>query len=209
MQKICLFWDNSNIYHSAQRFAEEKQETKYAIRIQFENLFRVATVGRQVTRAYCVGSVPPELEEVWKQLEKQTRVKPELYERGKESGKEQGVDQCLQVSMLRCLHDIKPPEVAVLLTGDGAGYSDGTGFHADLERMYQSGWGIEVVSWNFACAVKLKTWASKVGSYICLEDFYDSVTFIEGGRKSRKPTLTNRRTSKPGTTLEVSTVPAA
>ena len=27
------------------------------------------------------------------------------------------------------------------MTGDGAGYDDGVGFHADMERMYAAGWG--------------------------------------------------------------------
>lgn len=97
-QSICLFWDNSNIFHSAQRECEKREGAmqRPSLRAQFDNLFRVATVGRQVTRAYCVGSVPPDLGAVWKRLTKDTGVKPELYERGGLSGKEQGVDQCLQ-----------------------------------------------------------------------------------------------------------------
>ena len=43
------------------------------------------------------------------------------------SGKEQGLDQCLQVHMLRAIHDCPTPQVAVLMTGDGAGYDDGVG----------------------------------------------------------------------------------
>lgn len=196
---VCIFWDNSNIFHSAQRAAEQREGllARKAVRVQFDNLFRVAAVGRKVTRAYCVGSVPPDLAQVWTQLEKKTGVKPELYERGKETGKEQGVDQCLQVWMLRCLADVRPPQIAVLLTGDGAGYADGAGFHADLERLHQAGWGIEVVSWDLACAGKLKTWASSVGVFVRLEDFYESVTFLEGGRQSKQPSLTRRATSTP------------
>lgn len=198
---ICLFWDNSNIYHSAQRCAEEREGTfaRRDVRIQFDNLFRVATVGRRVSKAFCVGSVPPELASVWRQLQKHTGIRPELYERGMGSGKEQGVDQCLQVWMLRCLADVHPPEVAVLLTGDGAGYADGAGFHADLERMHAAGWGIEVVSWNLACAGALKHWVSTAGTYTALEDYYDSVTFLEGSRTSKPPTMTKRVLAKPNT----------
>lgn len=196
---VCLFWDNSNIYLSAKRHAAlvEGALAKNHLRIQFENLYRVATVGRRVTKAYCVGSVPPELDEVWKRMRADTGIAPELYERGAQSRKEQGIDQCLQVWMLRALSDIAPPQVAVLLTGDGAGYTDGAGFHADLERMHQRGWGIEVVSWKLACAAKLKTWAETVGVYVALEDHYQSVTFVEGGRQSQAPNLKTRATAKP------------
>jgi len=34
-----------------------------------------------------------------------------------------------------------PPQVAVLLTGNGARYEEGAGFYADLERMAKAGWG--------------------------------------------------------------------
>jgi hypothetical protein len=43
--------------------------------------------------------------------------------------------------MLRALADASDPQIAVLLTGDGQGFEEGAGFHADLERMYQKGWG--------------------------------------------------------------------
>jgi hypothetical protein len=82
--------------------------------------------------------------------------------------------------------------VAVLLTGDGAGYDDGVGYHADLERLERAGWGIEVISWDNACAGKLKEWAGSVGVYVKLEDYYDSVTFIEGGRTARPLSLMSR-----------------
>lgn len=197
---VCLFWDNSNIFVAAKAVALEREPNAAKdIRIQFDHLFKIATMGRPLTRAYCVGSVPPDLELVWKRLTEATGVKPELYERGKESGKEQGVDQCLQVWMLRSLVDIVPPQTAVLLTGDGSGYSEGSGFHADMERLHKAGWGIEVVSWDIACAHALRRWASKVGSYVKLEDYYQSVTFAQGGRPSLKPKLTGRVISNPRT----------
>jgi hypothetical protein len=196
---VCLFWDNSNIYIGAKRAASTREGVLATapLRIHFDHLYKIATVGRKVARAYCVGSVPPELDAVWGRVKADTGVVPELYERGKDSGKEQGLDQCLQVWMLRALLDLQPPGVAVLLTGDGAGYDDGAGFHADLERMHKAGWGIEVVSWDGQCAKRLKTWAQDVGSYIKLEDHYEAVTFIEGGRRSKPPNLTRRPTAPP------------
>ena len=156
---------------------------EHGVRIQFDQLYELAHMRRPVERALCVGSVPPDLQQVWDRLS-ETGVQVELYERGAESGKEQGVDQCLQVHMLRALADARQPGVAVVLTGDGKGYADGVGFHADLERMANQGWGIEVLAWDAACANGLKTWAQKVGVYVPLEDYYEHITFIQHGRRS-------------------------
>ena len=198
MAAVHIFWDNSNIFIPARSIAGQRDGPmqEHAVRVQFDNMYRLASAGRDVNTAVCVGSVPPELEAVWDRLE-DAGVEIELYERGVGSGKEQGVDQCLQVHMLRALADAKEPAVAVLMTGDGAGYLDGAGFHADLERMAKKGWGIEVISWDIACNKRLKTWAQKEGVYIPLENYYQSVTFIEQGRHSKPVSLTNRPTAKP------------
>lgn len=196
---VYVFWDNSNIFISAQKAAALKESAmvKRDLRVQFDNLLKLAAAGRPVRKAYCVGSVPPELEAVWKKLTASTGIVPELFERGKGTGTEQSVDQALQVWMLRALADVRPPEVAVLLTGDGAGYDSGAGFRADLERMHKSGWGVEVVSWNHACNAKLKTWATTAGVYVPLEDHYESITFVEGLRKVKPINLTKRASAKP------------
>jgi hypothetical protein len=191
---VHIFWDNSNIFIPARYVAARREGTlqEERVRIQFDHLYDLARAGRNVGSAICVGSVPPELDAVWGRL-RRVGVDVELYERGEESRREQGVDQCLQVHMLRRLADVRPAGIAVLLTGDGAGYDDGVGFHSDLERMADAGWGIEVVSWDISCRRALKTWASQVGVYVPLEDFYRSVTFIEGGRRSDPLTLRTRR----------------
>jgi hypothetical protein len=198
MVTVHVFWDNSNIFIPA-KFAANRRDgamLEHAVRIQFDNMYRLASAARNVDSAVCVGSVPPELEAVWDRLEA-AGVDVELYERGAGSGTEQGLDQCLQVHMLRTLADSEEPAVAVLLTGDGAGYEDGAGFHADLERMARRGWGIEVLSWEAACNRRLKTWAQQAGVYIALDDYYESITFIEHGRRSKPLSLTRRPTAQP------------
>ncbi len=193
-----IFWDNSNIYIAAQEVASQRDGhiDSRAIRIHFDNLFKLARAGRPVGRTVCVGSVPPELDTVWKHL-KGTGIKVELYERGEESGHEQGIDQCLQVQMLRSALDCDRPGVVVLLTGDGAGYDTGDGFHADLERMHKRGWGIEVLSWSHSCNKRLMNWASSVGVFVPLEKFYDSITFVQRGRNANHVNLKSRQSAKP------------
>ena len=197
---VCIFWDNSNIFIPAQYLALERDGvySQKAVRIQFDHMYDLAHAHRSVLSGVCVGSVPPELERVWLRL-RSTGVAVELYERGGQSGKEQGVDQCLQVHMLRVLADVSPPATVVLLTGDGAGYEDGVGYFADLERMAKAGWGIEVISWDRPCKRTLKEWAAANGAFIRLDDYYESVTFVEGGRRAKPLSLTHRPKSEPST----------
>lgn len=198
MSDVYIFWDNSNIF-IPMKYVANRREGSWAesgIRVQFDHLFQLAHASRNVLRGVCVGSVPPELEGVWKRL-RATGINVELYERGVDSKKEQGVDQCLQVHMLRALADVKPPVTAVLLTGDGAGYEDGVGFWADLERMSKAGWGIEVLSWDIACNKKLRAWAQRSGVYVALEDHYESITFLEGLRSANAVSLKHRPRADP------------
>ena len=82
--------------------------------------------------------------------------------------------------MLRDIADYNgDPGIVAMLTGDGAGFVDGVGFHADLERMRRRGWRIEVISWRYSCNRRMREWAEENGKFIALDDFYDSVTFLE------------------------------
>lgn len=95
-------------------------------------------------------------------------------------GREQGVDQALQTVMLRDGFDYNgTPGIVVMLIGDGAGFHDGVGFHADLERMRRRGWDVEVLSWRHGCNRRMREWAEENGKFIALDDFYESVTFLE------------------------------
>lgn len=194
---VYLFVDNSNIFISAKdvAFSREGRSAKDSVRLQFENLLAVALAGRAMAKAFVVGSIPPEQRAVWDRLTAATGIVPELYERGGLSGAEQGLDQCLQVHMLRAISDNSEAQIAVLLTGDGAGYDDGVGFHADMARMHAGGWGIEVLSWQRSCRGTLRNWATAHGCFISLDDHYESVTFLEGGRRSAPVDLSKRPTA--------------
>lgn len=194
---VLLFIDNSNIFVSGKDVAElvEGRAARRSFRLEFEHLLELALAGRRLIKAYVVGSIPPEEKAIWERLEAVTGVAPELFERGAGSGKEQGLDQCLQVNMLRAISDHSDPQIAVLLTGDGSGYDDGAGFHADLERMYNSGWGIEVLSWRKSCKRTLRQWAETVGTFIALDDHYLSISFLKLSRRSSKVDISNRAVS--------------
>ena len=181
MEKVFIYWDNSNIFISAQQAAMEREgdAVRSRVRLDFRNILELARAGREIEIATAVGSVPPELRHVWNRLENEN-VTVQLLERGALQGREQGVDQALQIAMMRNAFDYNgDPGIAVLLTGDGSGFADGVGFHADLERMHRRGWRIEVLSWRHSCNRRMREWAEANGVFIALDDFYDSVTFLE------------------------------
>ncbi len=181
MEKAFIYWDNSNIYISGQEVAAEREggTSRYRVSLDFRHLLELARAGREIEHAVAVGSIPPELRHVWNRLENEG-VTVQLLERGALQGREQGVDQWLQTAMLRDAFDYNgDPGIAVLLTGDGSGFADGVGFHSDLERMRRRGWRIEVLSWRHSCNRRMREWAEENGTFIALDDFYDSVTFLE------------------------------
>lgn len=181
MDRVFIYWDDSNIFISTREVAAEREgdETRGRVRVHFRNLLELARAGRDIEHAIAVGSIPPELRQVWNRLENEG-VTVQLLERGALQGREQGVDQLLQVAMLRDFADYNgDPGIAVLLTGDGAGFADGVGFHADLQRMRRRGWRIEVLSWRNSCSRGMREWAEENGVFVALDDFYESITFLE------------------------------
>ena len=181
MDRVFIYWDNANIFVSVQEVAAEREGAgaRRRVRIDFRNMLELAHAGRAIEHAVAVGSIPPELRHVWNRLEN-LGVTVQLLERGAMGGREQGVDQALQVAMLRDMADYNgDPGIVAMLTGDGAGFADGVGFHADLERMRRRGWRIEVISWRYSRNRRMREWAEENGKFIALDDFYDSVTFLE------------------------------
>ena len=167
MDKIFLYWDNSNIFISAQDVAAEQEGwgARSRVRIHFPAMIKLARRQRPIERALAVGSVPPELRGVWNRLEAEG-IEVQRFERGKLGGQEQGVDQALQTAMLRdAIDNNGDPGIAVLLSGDGVGFADGCGFHADLERMHKKGWQIEILSWRHSCNHRMGEWAEEKGRF--------------------------------------------
>ncbi|CAJ2376775.1 MAG: NYN domain-containing protein [Gammaproteobacteria bacterium] len=180
MEKVFIYLDNSNIYISARGVAAERGDAdgRAQVRLDFRNLLQLAHADRPISRAVAVGSIPPELRDIWKSLERQD-VKVRLSHRTVK-GKEVGVDEELQNNMLRdvCDHESNPG-TAVLLSGDG-------GFRADLERMHNKGWRVEVLAWEHSCHRQMKEWARDNGKFTALEDYYDHVTFAVKPRVIRR-----------------------
>ena len=186
MRKVFIYWDNSNIFHEAQRLAEERNDTpeaRYRVRIRFDALYKLANADRPVEFALAAGSVPPEMRHLWTRLEN-SGVNVKLFDRVSANQGEQNVpDQILQMQMLLDLARYgNTPGIAVLLTGDGAGYFAGEGFHQVLELMHEKNWKIELLSWRHACNTRMREWVEQNGVFVALDDFYESVTYLEPSR---------------------------
>lgn len=83
------------------------------------------------------------------------------------------------------------PGVIILCTGDGKGYYNDQGFLYDVEGFLKDGWNIEILSWTHSCHGKMKQFAEDNGLFIPLEEFYSSITFIQGGRRALPVNLNN------------------
>ena len=186
MESVFIYWDNSNIFHEAQRFAEQAEAdpgARYRVRIHFDNMLRLAHADRPIERALAVGSVPPEMRQLWNRMES-GGVEVQLFDRGEPGRGEQDMpDRLLQLRMLEDALDYNgDPGIVVLLTGDGAGYLEGAGVHSSLERMRRRGWRLEILSWAHSCNQRMRRWAEEKGKFIPLDDFYQSITFLEPSR---------------------------
>ena len=169
MDRVFVYWDNSNIFHEAQRLAEEREGTpsaRYLVRIHFENLLRLAEAGRPLAKAVAAGSVPPEMQQLWNRMENRG-VQMRLFDRGERGRGEQEVpDRWLQLCMLEdALDNNGDPGIVALLTGDGAGYYEGQGFHRTLERMHKRGWRVEVLSWAHSCNRGMRRWIRPAAAF--------------------------------------------
>ncbi len=182
MEKVFIYWDNSNIFIGARTEAEEREgfAARHRVRINFKGMMRLAHADRPVEKAIAAGSVPPELHALWNRLSAEG-VKIELFDRGAiERGEQQTPDRVLQLQMLRDFADYNgDPGIVVLLTGDGQGFYDGAGFHADLERMHRRGWRVEVLSWAQSCNRRMRQWVEEHGIFVPLDDYYEAVTFLQ------------------------------
>ena len=86
--------------------------------MDFDNLMVLCCANRKVVSALAAGSIPPELCNLWSRLEAATGAHVSLFNRGDKEGKEQQVpDMRLQMGMYKDGF-MRPPGVAVLVTGD-------------------------------------------------------------------------------------------
>lgn len=182
-----IFWDNSNIHYAGldQVFpVKEPGVQKELYRTYFSNLLDLVVQGRKVDDIFFAGSVPPKGDALWKHIES-LGIIPSLLPRSLTDGEADTTDHVLQLALLRLAMDTLEPQTIALLTGDGAGINNGQGFLADAKRIAKKGWKFEVYSWESTCHGLLKQFAEENGKFVNLEDYYENITFIKGGRRAK------------------------
>lgn len=181
-----IFWDNSNIHYAGLNSVlpiKEPTVDRGKYRTYFKGLLSLVSRGRTVEAVYLAGSIPPGDDALWDAVKK-LGIKTTLIPRSESDGEAEATDHALQTDLLRLGYDVPKPGTIALLTGDGAGINSGKGFLADAKRLAERGWKFEVYSWDAACNSKLREFAQLNGKYIKLEDYYESITYIEGGRRA-------------------------
>jgi len=177
---VHIFWDHSNLFSRARDTCEDRTGIgrepghRYEARLNFLAMFDFARAGRTVERAVAVGSVPPDLAALWQKLGNVGLI-VDLQERGAYSGKEQAVDQVLQLEMMNSIIDRDSPAVAVLLSGDG-------GFRPTVGRMLKQGWGVEVLSFSNGFSPKLRNLDAETGGQakaITLDAWYRQLIYLQ------------------------------
>ncbi len=181
-----IFWDNSNIHYAGLnhvRPVKEPTSEKEKYRTYFKGLLNLVQQGRKIDNIFFAGSIPPKDDVLWNSV-RQLGITPSLLPRCITNGEADTTDHVLQLALLRLALDHPEPSIVALLSGDGAGINSGEGFLADAKRLSARGWQFEVYSWDVSCHSELKSFAIENGKYVKLEDYYENVTFIQGGRRA-------------------------
>ena len=190
---VCVYLDNSNIFIEAPFLAIARngnsvdQSVRRRIRVDFDNLMELCCANRKIVSALAAGSIPPELRHLWSRLEV-AGAQVSLFHRGREGKERQVPDIQLQLGMYKD-GVMRPPGVAVLVTGDGAEYEPDEGFLATLMNLKSIGWKIELLSWKHCINQRMKKWVEANGIFVALDDFYEEITFLE---EDRQPTAEYR-----------------
>ena len=98
---------------------------------------------RTVYKAVAAGSVPPEIKEVWRQLQSEGVH----MDRNQTGGAEHNLPDIRLEDALRC----EMPRYGGSVEGDGAGWSYGKVFLPTLQSMKLRQCKIELVSWETSC----------------------------------------------------------
>jgi hypothetical protein len=194
LHAVHAFIDLSNIWYGVLEAAPSHDEQGLPVRLSAENLGRVLRAGRDHYRQLAVANTDVPVP-VIAHFGKVGEVI--LRESGRRTGTEQANDETLQVRMYETIFN-NPAGVVVLATGDGAGWRQGRGFIPALDAARRLKWGVEVLAWGVSANRALREWTARVDvSFVDLNDYYFSVSFVEGGRRVQPVSLRHRPTSEP------------
>jgi hypothetical protein len=183
-----IFIDNSNAFGGAQRAAAtfEPEAVWLAVRLYYRNFFRIIESDHNPVTRVLAGSVPPGNDVLWEHARSTGYDTDLLRKVESDDGRlvEQGVDEIAHLKIANVLLDFDPPQVLVLVTGDGNNSDFGTSFTQQAERAIKRGWNVEVWSWKEQLSGKLKRLAESNPQrmkVIYFDPHYWALTFVQGG----------------------------
>lgn len=190
MDAVFLYWDHSGLVSGAERLAEafsDGPNARCRVRLHFEHLVGLAQAGRPLAAACGAGPAPPEMRPLWNRLEN-AGAEVALFD-GLTAPRlrSESPVRSLQIRMLETALDFRDdPGIAVVLTGESAGWTAQREPSQSLERLRRRGWRVELVSWASAADDRLRTWTEENGVFVPLDDFYSSVTFTVPSRPGQE-----------------------
>ena len=154
MAKVYIIWDNSNIHYGG-----------------LNQVFPIKEPGQQkeLYRTHFLN------------LLNLVGIKPETIPRSTAGGENNTTDYLLQNHLLR-LGYLSEKGTIALLSGDGAGIYKDEGFFADLKKLHNVGWNVEVYAWDETCHRGMKDFAEQNWNFTNLTDSYYHITFLQGVR---------------------------
>lgn len=195
---VYFFLDFSNIAITASQIAADHGDSffgRHRVRLHCRNLRHFVERGRIWKQGYAAAGLWEQDSAIKRRFE-EAGIKLDICERGQNSGREQNVDERIQVEMYKLVDKSVERGTVVLATGDGNGWSDRRGFIQTLSILHDQGFQVEVMSWRDSFNRHLRAWAETNGRAIELDAFYQDLTFVERYRPASSPHLMNRKLAR-------------
>lgn len=187
--RASLFVDWSNIYIGRRQAANRCGEDPLAVRVSATRLASLMAFGRPLAERIAVVNAATTPEQALRRIAEGFRV---VGAWPAADGFEQTNDALLRERMWEALETLEPGVMAVA-SGDGNGWDLGEGFSRPLLAARRRGWALEVLSWRESLHRRLESTVCELGgAVILLDDYYEQITFVEGGRVLRPLNLTHR-----------------
>ena len=187
--RASLFVDWSNIYIGRREAAVRCGEDPLAVRVSATRLASLMAFGRPLAERIAVVNAATTPDHALRRIAEGFRV---IDAWPAADGFEQTNDALLRERMWEALETLEPGVMAIA-SGDGNGWDLGEGFSRPLLAARRRGWTLEVHSWRESLHRRLESTVRELGgAVILLDDYYEQITFVEGGRMLRHLNLTHR-----------------
>jgi hypothetical protein len=181
---VHCFVDYSNLLINAFQVAKKESDRILPgcnLKIDFPNLKALMQRNRQWGSGFAAAGL--ERGDEIQAACRREKIEFRVFEPGKHSNKEQGVDEIIQGRMYKLATETPHDKIVVLVTGDGNGCERGEGFLEALKALHNKGFAVEVASWEHCLHSRLRTWTEENGSVLTLDRYFKGLT-SEDGRKA-------------------------